>query len=741
MLVSGGAALTFKMDFDSYREHEVVQERARIDRRVGVIASRFSDIVSDLRLVSHSGHLSGFFATQAPDELVQVERELAIFIEAKHIYDQARFIDETGMERVRVDFFKDRAWTIAKDKLQNKGSRYFFTDTMKLERGEVFISPFDLNIEGGQIEKPFKPMIRLAMPLFDPSGQRRGISILNYYGNDIFDRLNTAQDKNVAFIELLNQDGFWLKSKRPEREWGFMLGQKETFATEHPDIWQRMQSEPNGQATSDSMLWTWSRIHPLQNGFRSASGSPLPAGASAAAVSAADYHWIAVSHLGTGINSPNQLVVASRYLSLWSVALLLAWFVSWAIALRQGRLNAASTQLSESRQRSELILSVAAEGICGLDLEGRLIFINSAARGMFGWTTEEGMGAHLHAFAHHCQANGKHYPYQDCPVCKVMLDGVTRHVFDEYFWRQDGSGFPVEFTVAAIRQDDQIVGAVLVFHDITERKRIEGELTDHRDHLESQVKARTAELRVAKELAEAANVAKSAFLANMSHEMRTPLHQVSGLANLVRLEPLTPKQVDRMDKLVVACVRLESIINSVLALTRLEAGKLDLREEPFDVAQLLGDALAGARGRAAAKHLNMLADTSIADQLMGDREYIARALGNYLDNAIRFSDTGTISIRAKTLEDDNQRALIRFEVEDEGMGIAPEDLPRLFTNFEQIDNSSTRQYGGLGVGLATTRKIAQIMGGDAGCSSQPGKGSLFWFTVRLKKSVALATFA
>lgn len=735
IMVSGGTALTFKLDLDSFRDREAVQEKARIDRRIGTVVSRVRDIVTDLHLVARSAHLQGFLATNAPGELTRLEQDLAIFIEAKTIYDQARYIDETGQERVRVDFSNGRALPIALGKLQNKGARYFFIDTMKLTEGEVYISPFDLNIEGAQIETPFKPMIRLATPVFDRAGQRRGIVILNYYGRDLLARLNTSRDKDVATIELLNREGFWLKSQHAEREWGFMLGNKNTFATEHPDIWRRMQSEADGQVTGDNVLWTWSRIYPLQDELHSSSGSSQASGASSATLAAADYYWIAVSKNEIGINTPNELARALIFALLWSAVLLLAWLVSWMIALRQGRLNVANAQLMETRQRSELVLSAAGEGIFGVDPDGRLIFINSAARRMLGWSDDEGLGWQLHELTHHHHSDGRPYLLEDCDIYKTLQDGTYRNILNDYFWRKDGSGFPVEFTVTPIWQNGQIVGAVNVFRDITARKRIEGELAAYRDHLELQVKARTAELRVAKEAAEAANVAKSAFLANMSHEMRTPLHQVSGLAGLIRRESLSTKQTDRMDKLDLACSRLESIIDSILSLTKLEAGKLELREAPFDLESFLNDVLSTVRERAAAKHLKLLAEvTKIEGQLIGDKEYLARALGNYLDNAIRFSEAGTITLRVTGLEDDDQSRLLRFEVEDEGVGIAPEDLPRLFGNFEQLDNSSTRHYGGLGVGLATTRKIAQIMGGDAGCASHPGRGSVFWFTVRLKKS-------
>jgi PAS domain S-box-containing protein len=243
------------------------------------------------------------------------------------------------------------------------------------------------------------------------------------------------------------------------------------------------------------------------------------------------------------------------------------------------------------------------------------------------------------------------------------------------------------------------------------------------------------ELEQARDAAEAARVAKSAFLANMSHEMRTPLHQASGMAQLIKREPLTPKQADRMDKLETACRNLAEIIETILDLTKIEAGQFEIAEESISLDELLNNAVSVVREQAAAKHLQLAAEAAPDSvSLVGDKRRIQQALLSYVTNAIRFTEAGSVTLRAKLVEDDGQNVLIRFEVMDTGIGIDPEDQSRLFSIFEQVDNSSTRKYGGLGAGLAITKKIAHIMGGDAGCDSIPGDGSIFWFSVRLKKS-------
>ena len=279
-------------------------------------------------------------------------------------------------------------------------------------------------------------------------------------------------------------------------------------------------------------------------------------------------------------------------------------------------------------------------------------------------------------------------------------------------------------------------GVVAIFTDVTAWRNAEAALRRHQASLEQTVAERTQALSIAKELAEAANRAKSTFLANMSHELRTPLNGVLGMITLARRRMVDPKGLDQIDKATDAAKRLLAIINDILDLTKIEAERLNLEAADFKLGTVLDDMVDLVGESARRKGLELRVEASQATRnmsLCGDSLRLGQILLNLAGNAVKFTEHGDIVLRVVARQETAAGIPLRFEVEDRGIGIAGEDQARLFSAFEQADGSTTRRFGGTGLGLAISKRLAQMMGGEIGVDSTPGQGSTFWFTVRLPR--------
>jgi PAS domain S-box-containing protein len=297
---------------------------------------------------------------------------------------------------------------------------------------------------------------------------------------------------------------------------------------------------------------------------------------------------------------------------------------------------------------------------------------------------------------------------------------------------------PVQYEVEALRKDGSIVTLESVTRVITweGQPAIQATLVDitERKHAE-------AALREAKDAAEAAAQAKGAFLATMSHEIRTPMNGVIGMTGLLLDTPLNDEQREHAETIRRCGDALLTLINDILDFSKIEAGKLDLEVIDFDLPTAMEDVLELFAEPASAKGLELacLVHPGVPTWIAGDPGRLRQILTNLVSNAVKFTESGEIVMRATCAEETDDEALIRFEVTDTGIGIAPKAQGRLFQAFSQADASTTRKYGGTGLGLAISRRLAEALGGTIGVESAPGHGSTFWFTGRFAKRSAPRT--
>ncbi|MDR3514459.1 MAG: response regulator [Azospirillaceae bacterium] len=563
-------------------------QRATIAGGSDVLRHNLRDVTADISFLVRLPSLRRTITDPSPDNLMSVASNFIAFAETNAVYDQVRWIDETGQERIRVNYADGQGVAVPAAQLQNKADRYYFIESNRLPAGAIYLSPFDLNVENGAIEQPFKPTLRFAMPLVDAVAHRHGILILNYLGRDLLEAFSGTASRAAAPLMLVNKDGFWLHALQPQDEWGFMLGHADTgLARRNPQAWDRIRTQTEGQVELSDGLWTWETIDPaaeVSRGFhRPPSIDPAP-------------------------HEPQPAVNASEF---WK----------------------AVAQIPASR------LDAIRAGV---------------------WSTL-------------------------VPVAIVLI-GATA------------------LGIALLARSQQ---RILALNDDLTRKAAE---------------------------AEAANQAKARFLANMSHEIRTPINAILGLTHLLENAPLGADELDLVAKIRVAGRLLLGTVNDILDVSKIEAGRLDLEQTPFRLADVLDHVAALLAPSVESDALELIIGPPPPDAAMvvGDALRLQQVLVNLVTNAIKFTRSGEVSVQVATVARDGDRLTLRFTVCDTGIGIAPEQLAVIFTPFTQADSSTTRRFGGTGLGLTICRHLVAAMGGTIGVTSEPELGSEFWFTVSLR---------
>jgi PAS domain S-box-containing protein len=394
----------------------------------------------------------------------------------------------------------------------------------------------------------------------------------------------------------------------------------------------------------------------------------------------------------------------------------------------------AALQASEAKYR-ELVANANAI-ILRMAPDGTVTYFNEFAERFFGYSSDEVMGRHV---------VGTIVPPRESETGRDLKQLLSAIVADPARYPEhenenmtrDGRRVFVRWANRAILDaQNRPVGVLCIGHDITEKRLVDKELELHRHHLEELVYSRTEELAAARDAAEAANRAKSVFLANMSHELRTPMNGIIGMTNLVLRRATDPKQIDHLRKSLGAADHLLGVINNVLDISRIEADRLVLDEADFSLAEVIAEACDMKDEAARAKGLTLSREIAadLPAQLCGDALRLRQILLNFLDNAVKFSERGRLSVRASVVDQDWTSLRVRIEVADQGIGLSVEHQARLFQAFAQADDSMTRKYGGTGLGLSISRRIARLMGGDVGVSSEEGAGSSFWVVVRLRRA-------
>jgi len=736
-MVLAAAAFFYHSRIDAELHRLQLEQRERVALGVASLTNDMDGPLRHLSILTGEPPIARALNDPTPANLAGMAESFFTLMLRNPYYDQVRWIDQDGMEKVRLNMGSAGPMPVAGNHLQSKKDRPYFTDAMALPRGEILISPMDLNVENGKIEVPHKPTVRLAVPVFTSGGQARGILIINVLMAPLLDRFSNQVERGVNRVMLLNGDGFWLYSTHTADEWAFMFKRDDSLGRDYPAIWKQMQAEPTGNIIGDDGIWSWQRVSIDGNTGRYNLYQQSP--------------WTVALYLPQKrliVDSHRILLRLAGFVALILLALAL---LSWQLAIHRRRREAAvherlkaEAELAASQERvadllrhqetRSVLASIVAssdDAIIGSGLDDLINSWNPGAEKVFGYGAREMINQSIYVLVP-AEKNE-----EARRITAQIMQGETVVNFETVRWHRDGRLLDISVTISPILNDEKkIIGTSYIARDITERKRLEKELNQYRQRLEGLVEQQTRNLldanrnlELALSRAESATRAKTNFLSNMSHEIRTPMNAVLGLTYLLEKTALNADQRDLVRKIIAAGHSLLGIINDILDVSKIEAGRLEIEHVPFRLSTVLENVVNITAPGIGDKDVELVVgfnDVGI-EHLHGDALRLEQILTNLASNAIKFTAHGEISIHVSVVSEVGDQVMLRFVVTDSGIGIPADRQQDIFHAFTQEDTSTTRRYGGTGLGLTICRHLVQLMRGEIGVVSEPGKGSQFWF--------------
>ena len=684
--------------FNIERSQFQVQESLRLALAYRALQADLRESAIDIRTIATLDVLVDFVRHGTARNRERIQQEFLKFAQNALVYDQIRYLDASGMERVRVNFDGRVASIVPPDQLQDKSQRYYFQDGLRLKPNAIYISPLDLNIEAGQIERPFKPIIRVATPVYDADGRLHGIVVLNYRAATLLKDFRDFMSDSRGEPMMVNPEGYWLLSPYSEDEWGFMLGHNETLAKRYPKAWDYMLRHESGSVETAEGLFIFDTMRPyIVSGVRRLAPSKEYV---------TDRYWKILTRVSPQalIYSPKSAlmsrtgVLAELFLVVGILSVALAW-------LRTNNVTKA-IELRQSEERFRELVEQASEGIFIASLDGRYTDVNSAGCRMLGYGREEIVGKTILDFI---------LPEEEDRLQRSreqLLQGGV-HVAEWTLRRKDGAYLPVEVS-AKILPDGRWQGFV---RDISKRKRTEQQLHEYRVQLEEMVAQRTAAL-------EASNRDLEAYSYSIAHDLRTPLRSIVSFSQILQKDAgpkLTEQECRDLQRIVKAGKHMTQLIDDILRFARLSRFEITMEEVDLSgLAKIVMENLQQAYPQRSVK-------VNIAPNMncKGDARLLYMALENLLENAWKYtSRCSDARIEFGVMEKDNQK---NFYVSDNGVGFDMQYADKLFTPFGRLHKAG--EFEGTGIGLASVQRIIERHNGKVWVESKEGVGTTFYFTL------------
>lgn len=726
-----------------------------------------NDVKSDVRFLSSLPPIQGIIRAQynngidpLDEDSEQVwrrrlEQIFESFIVSRPNYAQVRYIGlaDYGRELVRVDRTANGAKIIREPHLQEKGHRDYVTRVSKLQPGEIYVSNINLNREHGVIVEPYEPTRRYATPVFDSAGQVFGLIVINLNVAKRIERINEVSrelfsDDNARAL-IVDSKGYYLFHPNRDKTFGFEFAKDNFWFDDFSGLDKNIQTSEktlisgktlsaiNGDEfytayfpmdideVADAKLGVVFAIPPFSSKDMLASTRYLVVVFSTAVV--AIFLFLFFSIFFRQSRSLRRLAGSAKEIAEGNYQVDLPKFTDDAMAsLAQGfrylqdSVRERESRLKRSEQRARHILNSIPMGILLIDSQGMIRSSNRTACDLLQY--EDSELVELRGLDNVFGSDFEKVFYKIRELIEV--DITPTKLYEFMAMPRQGEPFNAEVSFSSVDYTGKRY-ILTTFSNITDRKKAQEKLLEYRAKLEETIRLREKELK-----------AKGEFMANMSHEIRTPMTAILGLLDIVRGTDLSEKQRQYIYQIYESSRALLTIINDILDLSKIEAGKIELVKAPFSllrVSENVTDLFSpSAELKGVETFLNY--DPEITYQVIGDGPRLTQVLSNLVGNAVKFTSEGEIVLGVECLEVRGGHIRVRFYVTDTGIGMDASTLDRLFEAFEQADSATTRVYGGSGLGLTISSNLIELMGGKLEAETKVGSGSRFWFDLEFEMS-------
>lgn len=635
-----------------------------------------------------------------------------IFRSMLYSYDgliQIRLLDaHTGLELVRVERQLGKVITVLDSKLQNKSQYDYFTQSLQLPERTIYSTSINLNKERGQIVVPFQPTKRFTLPTYDIDNDLFGILVIN-----------TNAEKMINKIV----------SQAPNTQKVIVLGEGDSFIY-HPDFALRYSRDLNPDIDFRSRY----QVQPWNNKLQLVEDKETNArflalineveGVNVGSLKAKLVNLISFSIYQQSLNE--KRLTTYSLLAVASGVFALIFFAFW-------QYTRSLQALDSTRAEFKAILDGASDGVLGFDKTLRLTSFNESATSFFNKLNNTKLRSEPQFLPDPVSA----FIYANA---SKVLEGKEVESRSIKLTQSGQDNSWLSLNLSPIYGGKQVIQGVALFvEDITAQQEAETQLLLANERLENEVAERTKELVDARDKADKASEVKSAFISTISHEMRTPLNGILGSLNLVRKEPVTKHQQKYLEMMETSSTTLLSLINDVLDLSKIEAGKLEIDNEPFNPLSVIEHVALSMSTKAKEQEIIYIVDQLGLEyiELCGDAARVKQVVYNLLSNAIKFTKEGYVKLSATTeLTDDT--VWLKVAVEDTGVGIDKANHNKLFQSFSQESTNTANEFGGTGLGLSICKQLVEKMLGHIRFESEKHKGSAFWFELPFAKSQAKA---